>query len=160
MKKIIISAISSNNVIGGDNGIPWENDEELKYFKNTTEKHAVLMGRKTFESLGEPLSKRFNLVLSRSDKESDMLHQLFYFTSIEKALDYSENLEVEKTFIIGGSEIYSQMINEVDELLISRLPFDSEGDKFFPEINNDIWELIESNRYDSFIVERYSKIKN
>jgi len=159
MKKIIISAISANNVIGRNNGIPWKNDEELKYFKNTTQKHAVLMGRKTFESLGEPLSKRFNLVLSRSTKESDMLRKLFYFTSIEKALEYGENLEVEKTFIIGGSEIYSQMINDVDELLISRLPFDSEGDKLFPEISNEIWELIESNRYDTFIVERYSKIK-
>jgi len=159
MKKIIISAISANNVIGRNNGIPWKNDEELKYFKNTTQKHAVLMGRKTFESLGEPLSKRFNLVLSRSTKESDMLRKLFYFKSIEKALEYGENLEVEKTFIIGGSEIYSQMINDVDELLISRLPFDSEGDKLFPEISNEIWELIESNRYDTFIVERYSKIK-
>lgn len=160
MKKIIISAISSNNVIGRDNGIPWENEEELKYFKKTTQKHAVLMGRKTFESIGEPLPKRFNLVLSRSTKESDMLHQLVYFTSIKKALEYAENLDVEKTFIIGGGEIYSQMINEVDELLISRLPIDSKGDKFFPEISNKVWKLIDSNKYESFTVERYRKIIN
>lgn len=160
MKKIIISAISLNNVIGRGSGIPWENDEELKYFKITTQKHAVLMGRKTFESIGEPLPQRFNLVLSRSAKESDMLHQLFYFASISKALEYAENLEVEKTFIIGGSEIYSQMINEVDELLISRLPIESDGDKYFPEISNKVWELIESTKYDSFTIERYTKIKN
>jgi len=158
MKKIIISAISKNNVIGSNNGIPWENEEELKFFKKTTLKHAVLMGRKTYDSIGKPLSERFNLVLSRSEKDSDMLHQLFYFTSISQALEYAENLEVKKTYIIGGSEIYSQLINEVDELLISRLPFERDGDKIFPEISSKVWELVENIRYDSFTVERYSKI--
>ncbi len=160
MKKIIIAAISLNNVIGRNNSIPWENDEELKHFKKTTLNQAVLMGRKTFESIGEPLSKRFNLVVSRSEKVSDMLHNIFYFSSINKALKYAEILEVEKTFIIGGSEIYSQMINEVDELLISRMPLEIEGDKYFPEINSAIWELEKKTDYHSFSVESYTKIKN
>ena len=106
MEKIIISAISLNNVIGRNNKIPWENGEELKHFKKTTLNQAVLMGRKTFDSIGKPLSKRINLVVSRDTKLNDKSSNLYYFRSINEALKHAENLEVEKTFIIGGSEIY------------------------------------------------------
>ena len=158
MKKIIISAITLNNVIGKNNKIPWENLEELYQFKETTLNQAVLMGRKTFESIGKPLPKRINLVVSRDLILNDKSNNLFSFSSINAALKYAESLEVEKTFIIGGSEIYFQTINEVDELLISRMPFEIEGDTYFPEINSDVWELKESKKYDSFTVERYTAI--
>jgi len=143
MKKIIISAVSLNNVIGIDSKVPWENKEELNYFKETTLNHAVLMGRKTFDSIGKPLPNRINLIVSRISRVNNKVNNLFYFTSISKALKYAEVLEVKNIFIIGGSEIYSQSINSVDELLISRMPFEIEGDKYFPDIDKNIWELKE-----------------
>ncbi len=158
MKKIIISALSIDNVIGIDNKIPWSNKEELRYFKETTLNHAVLMGRKTYDSIGEPLQKRINLIVSREIKSDRNENNLFYFPSINKAIKYAEYLDVEKLFIIGGSKIYSQMINEVDELLISRIPNEIAGDKYFPKINNDVWELSEIKRHNSFSVEKYKRI--
>jgi len=160
MKKIIISAISLNNVIGRNNKIPWKNEDELKHFKETTMNQAVLMGRKTYDSIGKPLPNRINLVVSRKIKVDDKSNKLFYFKSVNDALEYAESLEIDKTFIIGGSEIYSQMINKVDELLISRIPFETVGDKYFPEISEEIWQLEKQTDYNSFSVERYKKIKN
>lgn len=160
MKTIIIAAVSQNNVIGRNNNIPWENKEELEYFKETTINHAVLMGRKTFESIGKSLPKRFNLVVSRKTHISDKRNNLFYFTSVKKALEFAEKLNIEKTFIVGGSDIYSQMINEVDELLISRMPFEIVGDKYFPKINSNIWKLKVLKKLRSFKVEKYKKIIN
>lgn len=155
MKKIIISALSLNNVIGRNNKIPWENEEELKHFKKTTLHQAVMMGRKTYDSIGKPLSKRINLVISQDKKTNDKSRNLFYFSSIIEALKYAEKLKVEKTFIIGGSEIYSQMISEVEELLISRMPFETVGDKFFPNIDSNIWELKQVENFNSFKIENY-----
>lgn len=156
MKKIIIAAISLNNVIGKDNKIPWNIKEELKYFKDITLNHAVLMGRKTFDSIGGVLSDRINIVLSKKNNY-EKLENLFYFTSLNDALNYVEDLKIDKLFIIGGSNIYTQLINDVDELLISRIPLNIEGDKFFPIINNEIWKLKEKIHYTSFIVEKHVK---
>jgi dihydrofolate reductase len=156
MKKIIISAISLNNVIGIGNRIPWHNKEELKYFKETTLEAVVLMGRKTYQAIGKALPNRINLVVSKKLNENEK--NLFYFQSIEDALRYAETLGIEKLFIIGGSEIYLQTIKEVDELLISRIPFEVEGDKHFPTIDSKIWELKKIKEYESFTVERYIKL--
>ena len=157
MKKIIISAVSLNNVIGLNNNIPWENLEELKYFKETTLNHAVLMGRKTFDSIGKPLLQRINLVISRNKKEDNKTEELFYFSSIEDAINYAESIKIKKLFIIGGNDVYSQIINKADELLISRMPFEIEGNKYFPEINSSIWGLRKVKKFKSFKVERYKK---
>lgn len=156
MKKIIIAAVSINNVIGKNNKIPWNIKEELKYFKDITLSHAVLMGRKTFDSIGGVLSERFNIVLSKKSNYQKS-ENLFYFTSLNDALNYVKDLKIDKLFIIGGSNIYSQLINDVDELLISRIPLNIKGDKFFPIINNEIWKLKEKINYTSFIVEKYVK---
>lgn len=155
MKKIIIAAVSLNNVIGLNNKIPWINKEELNHFKNTTIRNVVLMGRNTFKSIGKPLSERTNLVISRSIVEKNNAENVFYFDSINEALKYADKLELDKIFIIGGSGIYSQMINDVDELLISRIPFEFEGDKYFPNISDKYWKLKEIIDFTTFNVEKY-----
>ena len=158
MKKIIISAVSLNNVIGLDNRMPWQNKEEIKHFKEATVNNAVLMGRKTFESIGKSLSDRINLVVSRKINMNNEENNLFYFLSIESAIEYAEKLDFEKLFIIGGSDIYLQTVNEVDELLISRIPFEIEGDKHFPKIDENIWELKETQENNTFTVQKYIKV--
>lgn len=157
MKKIIIAAVSLNNIIGVGNKIPWDNKEEINHFKETTINNAILMGRKTFKSIGKPLEGRTNLILSKTRNHFIESSNLFYFNSIEIALLFADENNNKKTFIIGGSEIYSQMINKVDELLISRLPFEVKGDKHFPKIDEDIWELKETKKFNSFSVEKYFK---
>lgn len=157
MKLIIVAAISLNNVIGFKNKIPWHNNAELNYFKNLTINNAVLMGRLTFESIGKPLSKRLNIVLSRSNTKNIDNKNPFYFNSINEAVSFAEHLDVKKLFVIGGSQIYEKMINKVDELIISRIPFEVLGDKYFPKIDLKYWKLDKIEEYPTFSVEKYIK---
>ncbi len=157
MKKIIIAAVSLNNIIGKDETLPWKNSEELNHFKSATLGSAVLMGRVTYESLKKPLHDRLNLVISNSVKENKPSENLYYFLSIIDAIKFAKKRDYNSLFIAGGSKIYFQTINEVDELLISRMPFEIEGNKHFPKISNNIWEQKEVAEFDSFSVERYFK---
>ena len=160
MRKIIIAAVALNNVIGNKNKMPWNNRDEIKYFKETTINNAVLMGRNTFDSIGKPLTDRVNLVVSKKKYYDKVAEKLYYFTSIKDAYKFAENLNIDKLFIIGGSEIFSQTINNVDELLVSRIPLVAEGNKYFPSISNDVWKLTETQNFTSFSVERYLRIKS
>jgi len=158
MKKIIVAAVSLNNVIGANNKIPWYKKEELDYFKNLTIHNAVLMGRKTFKTIGKPLVNRTNLIISQKITDKSKIDNTFYFSSISKAINYASSLYFEKLFIIGGSAIYKQMINQVDELIISKIPIEVEGDKFFPIISDKIWKLDIIEEFPTFKVEKYIKI--
>ena len=158
MKKILISAVSKNNIIGKNKNLPWKNSEELNHFKNTTLGSAVLMGRVTYESLERPLTDRLNLIISKTIKENKPKDNLYYFETIQNAIEFSEKQNCKSIFIAGGSKIYSQLINEVDELLISRMPFEIEGDKRFPKIDDRIWKIKEVEIFNSFKVEHHSRI--
>jgi dihydrofolate reductase len=160
MQKIIIAAIAQNNVIGNKNKMPWKLEEELKFFKQTTLGNAVLMGNNTFLSIGKPLNKRINIVLSKSKKEDKKIDNLHYFNSIDEAISFADNLKVEKLFVIGGESVFYQTINLVDELIISKISVNIDGDKFFPKIDCKIWELNKTENYSSFSVEQYGRKKN
>ncbi len=160
MKKIIIAAVSANNVIGNKNNMPWTDKSEMKHFRETTIGNAVLMGHNTFSSIGTPLKDRINLVLSNSKTDDSAFENLYYFNSIDKAYKFSTDLEVGSLFIIGGSEVFAQTINEVDELLISRIPITIEGDKYFPEIDAKVWVLESKTNSTSFVVEKYLRKKS
>lgn len=142
MKKIIIVAIAENNVIGKANGeMPWHVKEEFKHFKDTTFGFPVIMGRKTFEILGKPLKGRLNIVITRNKNYSANFDEVVIFDSLEKSIDYCEKNNFEKIYVIGGGEIYSQAINLVDEMIISRMKFSAEGEVVFPPINESDWEI-------------------
>lgn len=138
MKLILIAAHDPNLVIGNNNELPWHYSEDLKFFKRETMGSPIIMGRIVFEELNEkPLPGRENIVLSRS-KTYDHVKT---FTSIEKALDYLKGHG--KVFIIGGGEVYKQTINRADELIITEIKAEYDGDTFFPEYRNKIgseWE--------------------
>lgn len=152
-----IVAHGPNLVIGMNGKLPWHYTADLKYFKKTTTGHPILMGRKVFESLNEnPLPGRENIVLSRSHNYS----QVTTFTSIEDALDYLKGEDI--VFIIGGGEIYSQLMHKTDKLFVTEIHESHDGDVFFPEYRDKIgsvWQEI--NRDDkqelSFVV--YERIK-
>lgn len=158
MKKIIIVAIAENNVIGKANGeMPWHVKEEFRHFKDTTSGYPVIMGRKTFETLGKPLKNRLNIVITRNKNYSINFNEVLIFDSLEKSFDYCEKNNYEKIFIIGGGEIYSQAINLVDEMIISKMKFQAEGEVKFPEIIQSEWEvkkIMERELFEVFIYRR------
>lgn len=151
----IIAAMSNNNIIGHKNNIPWKLSEDLKRFKLLTEGHVIIMGKKTFESLGYmPLSNRYNIILTNdynlkepTEYPNNENTDIKIVHSIEMALEaaeyYNDNdLEV---FIIGGGNIYKQFMKYCYRLYITRIYKDFDGDAFFPVIDEKTWELVWKN---------------
>lgn len=157
MKKIIIAAISRNNVIGLKGQMPWHSKEEFKHFKETTTGFPVLMGRNTFESFGKPLKNRLNIIITRNPGKKYDLNELKYFSSLEEAYKFCESEKYDKVFICGGGEIYKASINEADELIISVMKLETEGDTFFPEISEKLWKVTETKENAEFTVYYYSR---
>ena len=141
----IIAAVSINNVIGNNNKLIWKLSNDLKRFKNLTTNHSVIMGRKTFESLPNPLPNRDNIVITRDTNYSKPNIQVC--SSIEDAINLTKTDT--QPFIIGGGEIYSQTINIVDKIELTRVHKEFDGDAYFPEIPLDIFELINKENYNS-----------
>lgn len=135
---ILIAAMDENNVIGKDNKIPWYIKEDFQHFKQLTSGWPIIMGRKTWDSLPKkPLPNRENIVLSRTDFQ---VQGAKVFTSIDDALnDFSH---YEKNYIIGGSMIYNLMMSYADKLEITKIHATYNGDAFFPNIDENIWQVI------------------
>jgi len=132
--------MSSNRVIGVNNTLPWHISEDLKHFKSLTTGHTIIMGRKTYESIGRPLPNRRNIVISRNTEVSYEGAEVVH--SIEDAFSICKNDN--EVFVIGGSNIYEQALSLVDYIYITEIKKSFSGDAFFPEINKQMW--IESSR--------------
>ena len=132
--------MSSNRVIGANNTLPWHISEDLKHFKSLTTGHTIIMGRKTYESIGRPLPNRRNIVISRNTEASYEGAEVVH--SIEDAFSICKNDN--EVFVIGGSNIYEQALSLVDYVYITEIKKSFSGDAFFPEINKQMW--IESSR--------------
>ena len=142
-QKIILShivAVSKNNVIGMKNKLPWHIPEDLKYFYNTTKNKVLIMGRKTFQSLGKALPNRLNVILTknRAFKEKGAV----VFSSFEEVFKYCKQAELlekygREIFITGGGEIYRQTLPLVDRLYVTRIHKEYKGDAFYPEVPMD-----------------------
>ncbi|MBK8398078.1 MAG: dihydrofolate reductase [Leptospiraceae bacterium] len=133
----IIVACTENYVIGANNSMPWHLPADLKHFKSLTTGHTIIMGRKTYESIGKPLPNRRNLVISRNSLfKADGVE---IFSSLESAIENSR--EEDECFLIGGGELYKKAIVFADRIYLTRIHTNLEGDTFFPEINLDKWKL-------------------
>lgn len=132
----IIVAVAANGVIGDNNSLLWHISEDLRNFKRITSGHPVVMGRKTFESLGRPLPNRTNVVVSRTMTEIEGCR-------VAAALDaaLAGFPEDEEVFIIGGAQIYAQALDMADKIYITRVEHDYEGDTSFPEWDETRWRL-------------------
>lgn len=142
MEISIIVAIAEKGVIGGGNELLWHIPDDLKRFKRITSGHSVIMGRKTFESIGKPLPNRRNIVITRNPE--------FRAEGIEVANSLNVALGLTKTedevFIIGGGEIYRQALPMATKLYITRVHANFEGDTYFPEIPTQQWQLVCSEK--------------
>ena len=162
MKLSIIVAASENNVIGRNNDLPWHLPADLKYFKETTMGHCVVMGRKNYESIPpkfRPLQGRTNIVITRQqDYKAD---GAVVVNSIQEAIDYSKNKNETECFITGGGEIFSQSLQYSEKIYLTRIHAVIEGDIHFPELKMNEWKEVsrkdvlpdEKNKYSfSFLV--------
>lgn len=152
----IIVAIARNGVIGKANGeMSWHVKEEFQHFKNTTLGFPIIMGRKTFETLGKPLKGRLNIVVSKNKSYKTSFNEVVIKKSIDEAIDYCKSVKPEKIFVIGGGEIYKQAVSFVDEMIITFMKFDAEGEVKFPLINNDDWNTEKIKDHELFEIFRY-----
>ncbi|HSD62319.1 MAG TPA: dihydrofolate reductase [Ignavibacteriaceae bacterium] len=156
MKIIIISAVAQNGVIGRSNGeMPWHVKEEFKHFKDTTQGYPIIMGRVTFETLGKPLKNRLNVIISSRPDYSVPFDEVKIYRSLTDAVESVTNLNPEKIFIIGGGEVYRQSISFADEMIISIMHFDAEGDIYFPKIDSKVWKEISRDKREQFDIITY-----
>jgi dihydrofolate reductase len=156
LKIIIISAIARNGVIGRANGeMPWHLKEEFKHFKQTTFGFAVIMGRKTFETLGKPLKGRKNIIVTGNRDFIADYEETIICHSLDESIDYCKSEMYEKAFIIGGGQIYKQAILIADEMVLSFMKFEAEGEVNFPEIRSETWQLVSTEDREKFEIKRY-----
>jgi len=131
----IIVAVAENGVIGYDNHLLWHISEDLKRFKSLTIGHHIIMGRKTYDSVGKPLPGRINIVISRQQNYS--VEGCLVAKSLEDALEIAK--QDNEVFIIGGGEIYKQSLSLSDKIYLTRVHAGFAGDTFFPELNLSEW---------------------
>ncbi len=145
----LIAALSNNSVIGVKGKIPWELKEDLTHFKETTLGSAIIMGRKTFESIGKPLAERLNIVMTSNPKGLDGIQEV---SSIENAikvgLNFSENI-----FVIGGQSIYETFLPISTKMYLTFIDIEVSGDTFFPKWDKSEWEEVSRKRFKNKIKE-------
>ncbi len=134
----LIVAASTNNVIGVNNQLPWHLPKDLKYFKNLTWAMPVVMGRRTFESMGKALNGRLNIVIT-SQKEASFDNAVTV-NSVKDALFVAEQGDYKEVFIIGGGQIFNEVLPKADKVYLTRVHAHIEGDIFFPELDKN-WKL-------------------
>lgn len=145
---MIISAIvamSQNRVIGKDNKIPWHLPADLKYFKKTTLNHHIILGRKCYESIGKPLPRRTNIIVTRN--KTFKAEGCVIVNSIGEGLAYARERDEIEVFIVGGGEIYRQSIHLWDKLYLTEVEIEIFGDIFFPKIDNNQWLMNTEKHY-------------
>ena len=160
MKISLVVAASQNNVIGRDNQLPWHLPEDLEYFKSVTMDKPILMGRRTFDSIGRPLPGRRNIVITRDlewDAEGvEVVH------SVDDALAAGSLANSDEIMIIGGAQIYRECLPIADRLYLTRVEAEIDGDAFFPDIDVKQWrklsekipKKIDKYRYSFQVLER------
>ncbi|RAI91585.1 dihydrofolate reductase [Algoriphagus yeomjeoni] len=140
MKISLIAALATNNVIGKENGLVWRLPDDFRRFKRLTSDHFILMGRKTFESLGKPLPNRTHIVITRN-KDYKVPEGHYVFESVEKAFVFCQKRHIEHLYVIGGGEIYRQTLPMADELVLTEVEASPDGDTHFPEFNKENWKI-------------------
>lgn len=134
----LIAAMAKNRVIGRNNALPWHLPEDLKYFKATTLGKPILMGRKTFDSIGKPLPGRTSVVLTRNPEWS--FDGCLVVPSLDAAL--ARLADREEVLVIGGAELYQQTLPRADRLYLTEINADFEGDAWFPDFDRSQWQQI------------------
>lgn len=141
-----IVAVSENLAIGVKNDLPWNIPEDLKFFKDKTINSILLMGRKTYESIGRPLPKRTTIVISRTSKPEDYPAGVLLARSIESAIEIARPLSEEENknevFIVGGGEIYKQSMSITDKIYLTKIHTKVDGDAYYPAVSEKDFKVM------------------
>ncbi len=151
----LIAAVAGNGVIGRNGSIPWHIPEDLALFKKLTLGHTVIMGRRTYESLGKPLPGRRNIVVSRTLKSPAGCE---VYDSLSKALRAAQQ-DGRDIFLIGGARIYREGLEYADTMFLSMVKEPCKGDIFFPDFDTKIWERTEEVDYSRFTFTRWTRTR-
>ncbi|MBI2522264.1 MAG: dihydrofolate reductase [Bdellovibrio sp.] len=148
----IITAIGKHNQIGKDNRLLWHIPEDLKLFRKLTMGHHLMMGRKTFHSIGRPLPGRKMLVLSQKEKMTKLFPQdsaanIHAFANSLDAMSYARHNNVQELFVYGGGQIYTMMLPLAHRLYISHVDYDGVADTFFPSVDFSEYSILEEQAY-------------
>lgn len=146
---LVVAMAENTRAIGLNNQLLWHLPEDLKLFKKITMGHHMIMGRKTYDSIGKPLPGRKSVVITRNTQTTE-IPNLFYVENIERALDLARKNGEEEAMICGGGEIYKQALPFVNKIYLSLVPYSGEADTFFPEINMNEWRVEENTEYSGF----------
>lgn len=140
MIRSFIVACAENRAIGKDNQLIWHMPNDLKFFKTTTSGHYVLMGRKSYESMGKPLPNRLNVIITRNKEYA--VEGALVVHSLEEALKLAAEQQQQEVFILGGGEIYRQALDKklVDRIYLTEIKESFEADTFFPELDKSKWK--------------------
>lgn len=152
----IISAVAKNNEIGRKNALLWDLPADMKHFKETTTGHPIIMGQRTFESIGRPLPNRRNIILTLDKSfQKDGVEVFYSIEEMEDNLNKTMGKD-EEAFIIGGGMIYKLFIDKADKLYITHVEEEfPDADTYFPEIKEDRWEKIESHKHPKDELNKY-----
>lgn len=142
----LVVAAATNNVIGKDNQLLWKLPNDMRFFKNVTWGMPVIMGRKTFESLAEPLKGRKNIVLSRQAAEAE---GAVVVKSLDDALFLARQMDVKEVMVVGGGEIYIQAMEKARRIYLTRVEAEPEGDTYFPPIDPKKWRLVRQEDHEA-----------
>lgn len=145
MKLSIIVATAEKGVIGKDNQLIWHLPEDLKMFRRLTTGHVIIMGRKTFESIGKPLPNRTSIIISRNTDY--LVDGCIVVGSLEEAIEKAKEIETEEAFIIGGAQIYALALDMADTVYLTQVHHNFEGDAFFPVLDTNIWTETERKSF-------------
>jgi len=141
----IVVATGKNNEIGNKNQLLWHLPKDLKRFKNITNGHPVIMGRKTYQSMGKALSNRTNIVITR---KTDWFEEgILIVNTLKDAIKHAKKID-ENIFIIGGGDIYKQSIEVADKIELTRVDGNFSADTFFPEIDEKHWHIVDERRFE------------
>jgi dihydrofolate reductase len=140
-----IVAVAHNNIIGKDNEIPWYLPADFAYFKRVTLNHHIIMGRNCYESIGRPLPKRTNIVVTRNP--FFIVSGCITVHSIEEGLQIAQQNDETEAFIIGGGEIYKQTMHLLDRVYLTQVDVNTEGDVFFPTLDPADWRLVSHEKH-------------
>lgn len=139
----VIVAMAHNRVIGLNNQMPWHLPADLAWFKKNTLNKPVIMGRKTFESIGRPLPNRHNIVISRQIESIDnKISNVSWVKSIDEAISLAQKQQPDEVFIIGGGNIYQQVLPLIDRLYLTHIDAELQGDTYFPDYLSEQWQVI------------------
>jgi dihydrofolate reductase len=159
MTVTLVAAVARNGVIGRDGEMPWHLPGELQRFKATTMGHVLVMGRRTYESIGRPLPGRTTVVVSRRpdwQPPGGLPQGVLVHTSLPEALAVAREID-EQVYVVGGGAIYAEALGHADEMLITEVDAEPEGDTYFPPVDWDDWREVGREEHDGWTLAKYAR---